>query len=226
MRYLIYIVLIYLVLNYIFPYIMVSWKKNKFQSQIAQLANKNEYKVLEKIKLPEYDLRERKNEIEAYSKKNKSIKVDYLIISIYGIFVVKLLNLKRGFSGIKGKENSEKWEHTNFMRYRIAGVGNIFQSSKKISNPILMTKKFIESMKKNLNIELKNEYFHPFVVILPKIKTVELYEREENSTVIFHNEFNKKISEFNNEVLSNKEVKEIVKELSQGFLRVTKHLSF
>lgn len=42
-----------------------------------------------------------------YSATGQNLFIDYLIVSKYGIFLIKLLNLKQRFSGLKGREHGE-----------------------------------------------------------------------------------------------------------------------
>lgn len=71
----------------------------------------------------------------------RTIQIDHLVISIYGIFVIETKNYK---GWITGSDNSEYW------------VKNMFGNKYKFYNPIKQNKAHILALNKQLGIRLNN----------------------------------------------------------------------
>jgi hypothetical protein len=171
-KYLLLISIIYLFFHYVIPFIKVRWYNYILEKNTKKL-DPNCYNVIKNVKIPEYSHKQKNKKIIPYSKTGKCIFMNYLIVSKYGIFVIKLVNFKRSYSGIIGYENKEKWTHIKFGRMWLPFIGGVGNKKRKINNPILQTQKFIADLKKELNCNFNNRIFHPIIVIIPKLKVVD-----------------------------------------------------
>lgn len=81
----------------------------------------------------------------------KSVQIDHLIISTYGIFVIETKNYK---GWIFGYENSEYWTQ------------NLYGTKYKLYNPVRQNKYHVNALSKLLGLPL--DYFIPIVVFTNK----------------------------------------------------------
>lgn len=119
---------------------------------------------------------------------NRSIQIDHVVISVYGIFVIETKNYK---GWIFGSEDAEYW------------TKNIYGKKYRFYNPIKQNKSHVKALQKILAIP--NTSFFPIVVFLNR---VSLFCSTE-STVIFADELKDTIYCHSNKILSFEEVKHL-----------------
>lgn len=143
--------------------------------------NKNEYKVYNDI----------------YLKTNgKSIQIDHLVISIYGIFVIETKNYK---GWIFGNEKSKYWTQT------------LYKKKYQIYNPIIQNWSHINFLK-NISHVFKNLNYFPIIVFTGSAKLKSI-----NATVpvIYRRKLLKTIRRNNEVYLTHEKLKEIDNLLKQ-----------
>lgn len=119
---------------------------------------------------------------------NRSIQIDHVVISEYGIFVIETKNYK---GWIFGSEDQEYW------------TKNMYGKKYRFYNPIKQNKSHVKALQKILSIPY--DAFIPIVVFLNR---VSLFCPTE-SVVIFDNELKETIYNHTNKILSFEDVKHL-----------------
>lgn len=140
---------------------------------------KDQYKVIDKVML----------------KTGKGmVQIDYIVVSIYGIFVIEMKNYK---GLITGSENGKQWtESMNGKR-------------SSFSNPIIQNYNHMKALKKSLN--LPTNYFIPLVVFLTKAEIRVSIEK----SVVYTLNLKKEIKAHKTEKINSKELGTIVEQIKE-----------
>ena len=124
---------------------------------------------------------------------NRTIQIDHIVISIYGIFVIETKNYK---GWITGSDNSEYW------------TKNMFGNKYKFYNPIKQNKAHISALSRQLGLGLNN--FISIIVFSNKadLKVNTIYN------VIYTGQLNRIIKEYLDIKFSENEIKKLYDEIS------------
>lgn len=126
--------------------------------------------------------------------KGRTIQIDHLVISVYGIFVIETKNYK---GWITGSDNSEYW------------TKNMFGNKYKFYNPIKQNKAHILALNKQLGIRIND--FIPIIVFSNgadlKVNTT--------SNVIYTSQINKLIKEYTEIKFQENDIQELYEKISQ-----------
>ena len=203
---------IYLLWDYVIPFIKVSWIKLKIKRRLSKLDQKK-YKVLTKVKSPTYVVRKRTelSETDFYARRDKIAIIDYLVISSAGVLGITILDLKHHFRGLRGYEDREKWTMIRFARFWLPFVD--LNSYIEISNPLLETKEKLGMLRYRLQIS-ETVPFYPIVVIVPRIRAVDLRERNPDSWVVFPEHLEKTITSMEPDHLTQETIQQLYEQIS------------
>jgi len=163
------------------------------------------YKIIKDLKL--------KKNVNKY---NQEYKIDYLIVSTYGIFIINKLLFKNKFSAIKGDYSKKTWHYKSFFRFVQTPVPSTWENENyKFKNPILKMEEITELMTGDL---ISEEEIIPLVLIIPRIKTINLIKRDKNKAkVIFPSSLNEIIKQYDKEMLNENRVNEIYNKLKHKY---------
>ncbi|GAA3401133.1 nuclease-related domain-containing protein [Paenibacillus hodogayensis] len=216
MKLYIYVVVFFIVYKYVMPFLRLSFENMHIRVNLKKLNHKN-YRIIQNVSLPEYHVHKLKNgEMVPYSATGQNLFIDYLIVSKYGIFLIKLLNLKHRFSGLKGREHGENWTWTRFSSIRLPLVPGLGDTHIKVRNPLIEAQLFSVSLKKHVHPIEKRIPFHPIVIIIPKIKTANLYNNQ--ADVTFYHSLLRMIEQYKDVALNDDEIDNIY----QNIMKVCK----
>ncbi len=123
----------------------------------------------------------------------KTIQIDHIVISVYGIFVIETKNYK---GWITGSDNSEYW------------TKNIFGNKYKFYNPIRQNKAHILALSKQLGLSLNK--------LIPIIVFSEDAELKINTAhnVIYTNQINRVIKEYSEIKFSETDIQKLYDKIS------------
>lgn len=205
--------LTYIVFEYVSPFIKAFFAKGKIRAFFRKL-DSQQYKVLEDINIPIYHLRVNpiSGKKEAFSKTSKTGTVDYLVISKSGIISITLLDLKYPNSGLQGNENHDYWNIIRFARMALP-FGVDFNSYKKIPNPITNSLNLELMLRMNLGLD-DSIPVYSIIIIVPRIKAVDIRDKESNCWLIFPSWLKKTVSTFAENKISSEKVNEIYEKIN------------
>ena len=133
---------------------------------------------------------------------DRSIQIDHIVVSKYGVFVIETKNIK---GWIFGGDNSEYW------------TKNMYGKKYKFYNPVKQNYSHVKSLHRLLKISL--DKFVPIVAFLPQ----STLKCTSNEIVITSNKLLRTIRSYKNIILTEDEVNKIVMELS-GLPRLDKKM--
>lgn len=161
-------------------------------SSIPSVINHSVYKQLKKLDQEKYMILK---DLIIKDHDNRKIKMDYVVVSEYGIFVIYFKNLK---GLVYGYETDYRWFHNNH--------GHI----KKFFNPIFQNQRRIQALKNTLNY-YSFLTFHNIIVF--PYRTSILIETLFDANLIHVNELYNKISDHKDTVVFLEEKEKISKTL-------------
>lgn len=124
---------------------------------------------------------------------NRSIQIDHLVISIYGIFIIETKNYK---GWITGSDNSEYW------------TKNMFGNKYKFYNPIKQNKAHISALSRQLGLGLNN-----FISIIAFSNKADLKVNTVHNVIYIH-QLNSMIKEYIDIKFSENEIKKLYDKIS------------
>ncbi len=197
------VIILYIIICYLIPYL--SFKKEIYylNKTLVNLDNKK-YKIIKNLKL--------ENNINKY---NQEYKIDYLIVSTYGIFLINKLIFKNKFSVIRGDYSKKTWHYRSFFRFVQTPVPSTWKNENyKFENPVLKLKEITELLTDDL---ISEEKIIPAVLIIPRIKIVNLIEKDiKKAKVIFPSSLYEFIQQYDKEIINEKEIEEIYNKLKNN----------
>jgi len=177
MKLILYVSAFFILFKFIVPYLRLTFEKMHIKAALHRLPH-HDYKVVQNVSLPEYHVNKLKTgELVPYSTTGQNLFIDYLIVSKYGLFLIKLLDLKHRHSGLRGREHSEKWTAIRFSRFFLPMAPD-FNIYSQIRNLLIEAKLFSVSFIKHVELVDKSTPIHPIVIIIPQIKSANLYDNE------------------------------------------------
>lgn len=200
MKLFVYMAALFVYFKYIGPFLRLSFENMHVRLKLKTL-NRQDYRIIRNVSLPEYHVNKLKTgEMVPYSAAGRKVFVDYLIVSKHGIFLIKLLNLKHRFSGLSGREHGEIWTWTRFSSIQLPLAYGIGDTHIEVRNPLIEAQLFAVSFNKHVNPIEKRIPFHPIVIIIPKIRTANLYNNQ--ADVTFYNSLIRMIEQYKDVVLT------------------------
>jgi hypothetical protein len=167
------------------------------------------------VSLPEYHVNKFKNGgLVTYSRTEHNLVIDYLIVSKYGLFLIKLLNLKGRHSGLRGREHGEKWTVIRFSRFFLPLIGSALNKYSQIRNPLIEAKQFSLSLRKHVELIDPSIPIHPIVIIIPQIKSANLYDNK--ADVTFYRSLTRMIDQYKKTKIENNVVDELYAEIKKA----------
>lgn len=124
----------------------------------------------------------------------RTIQIDHLVISIYGIFVIETKNYK---GWITGSDNSEYW------------TKNMFGNKYKFYNPLKQNKAHILALNKQLGIRLNN-----FIPIIAFSNGADLRVNTAYN-VIYTTQINRLIKEYTDVKFQKNDIQKLYEKISQ-----------
>lgn len=176
-------------LYYILPLIRICWGGIVIRKALMHL-NRSEYMVLQNLKIPF---------------ENTVLKIDYVIISVYGVFVISKMGIIRTFSSIRGDESSPTWTQTIYQRFRLPLMDCTYKI--QISNPILKVKEETKAVKLVLRDVFPSLTYLPMVVLTSRPKAIDLIDIKIDVT--YFSSLGKVIREYNKRIFDMSDVREI-----------------
>ncbi len=113
------------------------------------------------------------------------LTIDYLILSSYGAFVIKLGDLKYRYCGLFGNENEPYWTHVLFGRMFLPFVGSLGTVAYQFGNPMIQAKRYASTIRNKLPKDLQEYPIVPIVVIQPRVKAINIRQRKKGSWIIY-----------------------------------------
>ena len=124
---------------------------------------------------------------------DRSVQIDHIVVSKYGIFVIETKNIK---GWILGSDTSEYW------------TKNMYGKKYKFYNPVKQNYSHVKALQ--ILLKISRDKFMPIVAFLPQATL----KCTTNEVVINSNKLLKTIRKYRNVILTDSEVDRIVMELS------------
>jgi len=160
------ILAVFIFFTYVIPYLRIKKSENQIKKAFNKL-DSNRYKIIQDLII--------KNNNDKFT---KEYHIDYVIVSIYGIFLIKKKVFPKYFALLKGNVSNNTWHYRAFFRF--SNAPNIKPDkwhywdthNYKFPNPILELNKITDLIEDNSKISKEN--IIPIVLTLPKIKNVSI----------------------------------------------------
>ena len=211
--------LLFVLFYFAFPYFKIYTNKYLIKDTVSKL-DKTEYKIL---KDANFNINNKNGSSQNNDKPQKNIiKFDYLIISTYGILVVQEKRFKNLYSNLVGDERKKHWEYTiygkllpdRFLIGEISQEKEILNPLQEIEQDILKLSKYLENNKDIEELKQAKYKYIPVVIIIPQIKTVNIYRKDNSiSNLIYAPSLSRIIENYEEKVLSPKEVKRLYEKI-------------
>lgn len=214
MKLIFYVAALFILFKFIVPYLRLTFEKMHIKAALRRLPQPD-YKVIQNVSLPEYHVNKFKNGgLVTYSRTEKNLFIDYLIVSKYGLFLIKLLDLKHRHSGLRGREYSEQWTVIRFSRFFLPLIGSALDQYSQVRNPLIEAKLFSVSLRKHVELIDPSIPIHPIVIITPQIKSANLYDNK--ADVTFYRSLTRMIDQYKKAKIENNVVDELYAEIKRA----------
>ncbi len=150
--------------------------------------------------------------------KISDMKIDYLIVTASRIVLLKIIDLRYNFSGVLGSEQERYWTHVRFGRFALPYLGSLGNKGYKFANPLLLAKRYAQTIADELGQE-QHVSLVPVVLLIPKVKVVDLRERQKGSRVVYLDSLDTTLADLLDEAVADGDCQELHQRILDLFNR-------